>query len=195
MTIYLVRHGQSEGNRASVFSGVMDHQLTDLGRQQARDVGKAFIGRRLSLVVSSQLSRAVETTDLLLAAAGAEIRERIERAELNERNFGTYEGVAEAPTSDMAPEDPRRRIQFDVDFSPPGGESMRQTHDRAVAFLQGYLFPRAAEGDILVVGHGNVLRSMTLHYLAWPLDLLPEMPSRNCLITRLATPPSTAGDV
>jgi 2,3-bisphosphoglycerate-dependent phosphoglycerate mutase len=188
MTIYLLRHGQSEGNRAAVFSGVMDHGLTDLGRQQAREVGTVFAGRRFSLVVSSKLSRAIETADLVLAAAGAGLGERIALAELNERNFGVYEGVAEAASADVAPADPRRRIQSDIDFSPPGGESMRQTHDRAVAFLQDYLFPRAATGDILVVGHGNVLRSMTLHYLGWPIDLLPAMPSRNCLVTRLVAP-------
>jgi broad specificity phosphatase PhoE len=183
MTIYLLRHGQSEANHASLFSGVSDHPLTAKGREQARQAGQQFTGCSFDHLFTSQLSRAIETADLFLAASGAKIGSREARAELNERNFGTFEGAYQPPLDQMEEADIRWRICQDVEFAPPGGESMRQTHIRAVHFLED--IRASLRGDILIVAHGNILRSMTLHALGWPVEMLPEMPSRNCLVTRL----------
>jgi broad specificity phosphatase PhoE len=101
---------------------------------------------------------------------------------LNERNFGVFEGRKEL--KEHWPEgDPCWHVSRNVDFVPDGGESMRQVHCRAVAFFDEIAGKKT--GDILIVAHGNVLRSMTLHALGWPVDMLPDMPSRNCLVTRL----------
>lgn len=184
MTLYLLRHGESEGNQRQLFSGVHDHPLTERGRSQARQAGEAFRGHAFGRLFTSQLSRAIETADLFLAASGARVGARQAMAELNERNFGAFEAQPQPPVQDLQPDDTRWRICRDVEFAPPGGESMRQTHQRAVAFLES-LRGQAGTGDILIVAHGNVLRSMTLHVLGWPIDMLPDMPSRNCLVTRL----------
>jgi len=103
---------------------------------------------------------------------------------LNERDFGLYESRSQSPERPPEEREICKRISNDVEFVPPDGESMRQTHMRARAFLETVMRP-LGDGNALIVGHGNVLRSMTLHALGWPIDLLPEMPSRNCLITRL----------
>jgi broad specificity phosphatase PhoE len=183
MTIYLLRHGESEANRASLFSGVSDHPLTEKGREQARQVAKQFQGHAFSGLFTSQLSRTIETADLFLAASGAKVGSREARTELNERNFGVFEGQFQPPVAQLGESDMRWRICQDVEFVPPGGESMRQTHVRAIAFLEE--ITAKLRGDILIIAHGNVLRSMTLHALGWPVEMLPEMPSRNCLLTRL----------
>lgn len=182
MTIYLLRHGQSEGNHACLFSGVSDHPLTEVGREQARQAGKQFQEHHFSHLYTSQLSRAVETADLFLNTSAAKIGSREARPELNERNFGVFEGRKESKNG-LVEADPFWQVTRNVDFVPGGGESMRQTHARAVAFLDE--IAGKTQGDILVVGHGNVLRSMTLHALGWPVEMLPDMPSRNCLVTRL----------
>jgi broad specificity phosphatase PhoE len=183
MAIYLLRHGQSEANRESLFSGVTDHRLTDLGREQARQVGQRFKEREFGHLFTSQLCRTVETADIFVAASGAKIGRREACIELNERNFGVLEGLKES--KDQTTEG---HVQFwacrDIDCIPQGGESMRQTHARAVAFLD--MIKSRNDGDILIIAHGYVLRSMTLHALGWPIEMLPEMPTRNCLVTRLA---------
>lgn len=182
MTIYLLRHGQSEGNLASLFSGVSDHSLTDLGREQALEAGRQFQGHYFEQLFTSELSRAIETADLFLKASQANVGTREARPELNERNFGVFEGREERKGT-WTDGDPSWRVSRDVDFVPEGGESMRQVHSRAVAFLDEVVGKKT--GDILIVAHGNVLRSMALHTLGWPVDMLPDMPSRNCLVTRL----------
>lgn len=185
MTIWLLRHGESVGNRDGLFSGVFDHPLTELGRRQAREAGEKFRGHQFSHVFTSLLPRAIETADLFLETSGAIVGDRQTDAALNERNFGDFEARPQPPPHLLVEGDVRWSICRDIDFAPPGGESMMQTHVRSVAFLeQVRSLPDA--GDVLIVAHGNVLRSMTVHHLAWPLELLPEMPSRNCLVTRLA---------
>ena len=181
-TIYLLRHGQSEGNRASLFSGISDHALTDEGRRQALEAGKNFQGHQFSHVFVSQLCRAIETADLFLSVSGAKIGIRETRDELNERNFGVFEGRNQ-PQTKWVVGDSSWRICYDVDYRPEGGESMRDSHGRAIRFLDNVAMKLS--GDVLIVAHGNVLRSMTLHALGWPVEMLPEMPSRNCLVTRL----------
>lgn len=184
MTVFLVRHGQSEGNRDVVFSGVSDHPLTGLGRGQAAEAGRALGGLRFAHVRTSRLSRAVETCDLLLAAAGAETGSREALEQLNERHFGIFENQPDGPAALAA--DPRRhRVAFDPAYRPEGGESMLDCLERAVACFEVDILPLAADGHVLVVSHGNIVRSLALHHLGWPVEMLPEMPSRNCLITRI----------
>ena len=184
MTVFLVRHGQSEGNHIEVFSGMSDHLLTELGRQQASAAGRALSGRRFAHVLTSELTRTNQTCDLLLAAAGAEVGRRARLAGLNERNFGVFEGVADNADSLKAHAD-RHRVAYEVDYRPEGGESMLDCLERAVRCFEDQVLPLAADGDVLVVSHGNIIRSLALHHLGWPVELLPEMPSRNCLITRI----------
>ncbi|BAE50335.1 histidine phosphatase family protein [Paramagnetospirillum magneticum] len=184
MTVFLVRHGQSEGNRDLVFSGLSDHPLTELGRAQAAEAGWSLRGLNFAHVLTSRLSRAVATCDLLLAAAGSEVGRRRALEQLNERNFGVFEGVADDPAT-LAADPLRGRVASDVAYRPEGGESMLDCLERAVACFEGDILPLAADGHVLVVSHGNVVRSLALHHLGWPVEMLPEMPSRNCLITRI----------
>ena len=185
MTIFLVRHGQSVGNATRLFSGMTDHPLTELGRAQAVEAGRSLRGRRFAHVFTSELDRTRETADLLLAAAGADVGARHRLRGLNERDFGVFECADDPGVEHLADKDLRRRVCLDVDYRPKDGESMIDCLERSVACLEGEILPLAGDGDILVVAHGNVIRSLVLVHLGWPLDLLPEMPSRNCLITRI----------
>jgi len=159
-----------------------DHALTPLGRDQALEAGRQFQGHNFGQLFTSQLSRAVETADLFLKTSGAKVGMRQARTELNERNFGVFEGRKE-PQGNWTEGDPSWHVSRNVDFVPEGGESMRDVHARAVAFLDEIAGKK--KDDVLIVAHGNVLRSMALHALGWPVDMLPDMPSRNCLMTRL----------
>ena len=183
MPVYLLRHGESVGNRDALFSGIFDHPLTELGRRQSREARARFRGVAFARVYTSRLTRAIETADLFLASAGIEAPRRMVCAELNERDFGDYEARPQPPAHLLVEGEITWQICRDIAFVPTRGESMLQTHNRAVAFLESV---RAEAGDTLMVAHGNVLRSVVVHYLGWPLELLPEMPSRNCLMTRLA---------
>ena len=61
MRLYLVRHGQSEGNVAKTFHGHTDYPLTELGREQARQAGEKLKDTAFVRCVASDLSRAWDT--------------------------------------------------------------------------------------------------------------------------------------
>ena len=66
MKIYLIRHGQSEGNVRNLWYGITDLPLTDLGRAQAAQVGEKLRDVPLAAAYISPLSRASETADIAL---------------------------------------------------------------------------------------------------------------------------------
>lgn len=90
--IALVRHGQTNWNFEGRIQGSSDIPLNDTGRQQAREAGQRLAGHGFTYVVSSPLSRAVETASLLAGELGLTgPHERIEN--LAERRYGSAEGV------------------------------------------------------------------------------------------------------
>ena len=74
MTLLLVRHGQTDWNREPVrCQGWAEVELNEVGRGQARDLGRALTGRGIELVVTSHLVRARETAELVHAELGGEL--------------------------------------------------------------------------------------------------------------------------
>lgn len=90
MEVYLVRHGESEGNRSKTLQGCMNFDLTDKGRSQAAKLGGFWAGRhKLDRLFSSDLVRAHETAK----AIGAEQNLTVQTKELfREINLGPMEG-------------------------------------------------------------------------------------------------------
>ncbi len=145
----LVRHGQSEANRARVFAGHLDSPLTDLGRAQARAARARLATIRFARVVSSDLSRAHDTARLLLDEAAA-----VETfPELRERFCGAYEG---RPYAEAEARGELVSIFRAFRARPPGGESLLDVARRALAHLD-----RLDDGrDVLVVCHGALIRAV-----------------------------------
>lgn len=186
MTVYLVRHGESTANKSLVLSGVYDHPLTDLGREQARQAGRAMKGVRFAKTFSSVLCRAVETAELILNETGAAPEVWIRDPRLNERDFGIYEDVAQKWISDHHGPDVLQRVHTDVSFRMERGESIGDVYERVARYFDEEIRPAAALSDVLVVSHGNVSKCLIAHCVGWPLAIVPEIPMWNCLVTRLS---------
>ncbi|MDD9206456.1 histidine phosphatase family protein [Georgenia sp. 10Sc9-8] len=89
-TIVFWRHGQTEYNAAQRLQGQVDIPLNDLGRRQAVRAAEVLaVERRPTHVVSSDLSRAVDTAQALAERTGLAVRTD---ARLRERGFGAWEG-------------------------------------------------------------------------------------------------------
>ena len=74
MTLFLVRHGQTDWNREPARClGWAEVELNEVGRDQARDLGRALQGRGVQLIVSSHLVRARETAELIHEELGGEL--------------------------------------------------------------------------------------------------------------------------
>ena len=144
-TFALIRHGQTDWNAQRRLQGSTDIPLNDVGRDQARGAVANLAGHRWDAVVSSPLSRAAETADLIAAGLGLAVARRV--AELTERSFGPAEGLQDGPGLDA--------------LRTPGGFRGAEGEDEAAARGLAALEALAEEfrgGRVLVVTHGSLLR-------------------------------------
>jgi probable phosphoglycerate mutase len=152
--LVLARHGETAWSKSSQHTGRTDIPLTDLGRQQARDLGAALAGRSFRKVLSSPLIRASETARL--AGFGDEL---VIDPDLQEWDYGVYEGRRRV---DIARDEPG----WTVWSRPiPGGESLVELGERADRVI-GRLLP--LKGDILVFSHGHFLRVLAARWIEAP---------------------------
>jgi probable phosphoglycerate mutase len=154
--VVLVRHGETEWSRTGRHTGRTDVPLTEHGREQAEAVGAALRSREFALVLTSPLSRALETCRL------AGFGERAARRdELMEWDYGAYEGRT---TAEIREEAPGWTLWTD---GVPGGETVEQVGARVDGVLNEV---RSTDGDVLVFAHGHVLRILTARWLGLEPD-------------------------
>jgi broad specificity phosphatase PhoE len=152
--LVLARHGETAWSKSSQHTGRTDIPLTDLGREQARDLGAALAGRSFRKVLSSPLIRASETARL--AGFGDEL---VIDPDLQEWDYGVYEGRRRV---DIARDEPG----WTVWSRPiPGGESLVELGERADRVIARLL---PLKGDILVFSHGHFLRVLAARWVEAP---------------------------
>ena len=161
MSILLIRHGETALNAARI----VQHPETPLnarGLAQARRLAERLADFPVAAILSSDYKRAHMTAEAIAAVTGLPIE--IQES-LRERNFGDVRGVphADLPVDLYAP-----------DFHPPGGESWAMFHER-VALAWAEVCERAAgiEGDLAVVSHALVCRSLVENHLSLADDMDP----------------------
>jgi broad specificity phosphatase PhoE len=152
--IVLVRHGETEWSRAGKHTGRTDVSLTPHGRRQAEAIRHALRERHFSAVVTSPLTRAVDTCRLA-GLGGAEQQ----WPDLAEWDYGDYEGLT---TAEIRTTRPGWTLWRD---GVPGGETIDQVGARADAAIVEL---RRLTGDVAVFGHGHFLRVLTARWLDLP---------------------------
>jgi broad specificity phosphatase PhoE len=151
MEIVLARHGETEWSRDRRHTGRTDIPLTENGRRQAAILGDALAGRSFERVLSSPLSRALDTCRQAGLGDQAELT-----ADLYEWDYGEYEGIT---TAEIRTRRPGWNLWRD---GCPGGETaddVGRRVDRVLDSLAGL------EGDVAVFAHGHVLRVLTARWL------------------------------
>ncbi|WP_043793680.1 histidine phosphatase family protein [Pseudarthrobacter chlorophenolicus] len=144
-TFALVRHGQTDWNAERRLQGSTDIPLNDVGRGQARDAAAVLSPYEWDAVVSSPLSRAAETADLIAEGLGLTVSRRV--PELTERSFGPAEGMQAGPELDA--------LRIPGGFK--GAESEDEAASRGLAALEA-LAEEFSGQRLLVVTHGTLLR-------------------------------------
>ncbi|PJJ65396.1 histidine phosphatase family protein [Compostimonas suwonensis] len=156
-TLALIRHGQTDWNAMMRIQGSTDIPLNDTGRQQARDAAASLVATDWDLVVSSPLSRAAETADIIATALGFTVSERL--PELAERHYGPAEGLSGGEELDALREPGGFR----------GAEPETSVVGRGIRSLSA-LAERHPGARILVVSHGALIRLTTTELLGEPVE-------------------------
>ena len=175
--IYIIRHGQTEKNKAKVLQGRSDVPLNDAGRQQAAEVRERFEREGISFdkIYTSPLVRAVETAQIVAGAAphqivagaaphqivtGAAPQQFEIEGRLIEMDYGPYEGM---DLTHPAPE----IITFFSDFvhnpAPEGMEPLPEVVARLGTFLEE-IRDEARGRTILLSTHAIAMKG-ALEYL------------------------------
>jgi 2,3-bisphosphoglycerate-dependent phosphoglycerate mutase len=156
--LLLVRHGQSTWNREHRIQGQLDPPLSDEGRHQAERVGHRLAGHRFAGFYTSDLKRAVQTSQAIQSVSGLKAEPM---AGLREVYLGQWEGLR---TEELAEQFPAAWARWsdepDWDLV-PGGEGAAAFEARVAAALDAIL-ERHHHGDVVVVTHGGVIQ-IALH--------------------------------
>jgi probable phosphoglycerate mutase len=176
ITLYFVRHGETEWNRARRYQGQRDIPLNDTGRGQASRNGRVLaemLGARAAALdyVASPLVRARETMEIMrreLTLAPLDYRTD---DRLREIHYGHWEGELWEELSAIDPDGYAARQSDPWNWQPSGGESYRMLSDRVAHWLA------EAERDAVVVAHGGVskvLRGLVLQLAHTDIARLDE---------------------
>ncbi|AEC01652.1 2,3-diphosphoglycerate-dependent phosphoglycerate mutase [Parasphaerochaeta coccoides] len=186
--LVLVRHGESEWNRENRFTGWTDVDLSEKGEKEAAMAGELLKkeGYAFDIAFTSVLTRANRTLNLILDKMGLSWIPVVKNWRLNERHYGSLQGLNKADTAakygddqvkiwrrayDIAPpplaEDDERYPGRDPRYAGldkkdlPLTECLKDTVKRAIPFWNDEIAPAIKSGKkVIVAAHGNSLRAL-----------------------------------
>ena len=163
--LVLVRHGQSEYNLKNLFTGWVDAALTPQGEEEAKKSAVILKEKNFTpqIAFTSALQRAQKTLQIILDEIKVSSLPIHKDKALNERDYGELSGKNKAQTAQEFGEEQVKVWRRSFDVRPPGGESLKDTAARTLPYFQSKILPEVKAGkDVLVVAHGNSLRSIVM---------------------------------
>jgi broad specificity phosphatase PhoE len=163
--LFLARHGETAWNLEQRWQGQTDVDLNDSGRAQATALAARLAAHRIARIVTSDLSRARETAEIIGRRLG--IDGVLLDAGLRERGYGIFEGLTRAECEAQHPEEWARYVA-DHRHTPARAEL-----DAVVAARMQAAVARAgalANGDggaVLVISHGGSIRALIAAATGW----------------------------
>jgi len=186
--LVLLRHGESTWNRENRFTGWTDVDLSDKGRDEAREAGRLLKdgGHAFDVAYTSLLKRAIRTLWIALDGIDQMWLPVEKDWRLNERHYGALQGLNKAETTakhgeaqvkiwrrsydvpppPLAADDPRQssRDPRYASLKPaeiPLTESLKDTVARFLPYWHGTIAPAISSGRrVLIAAHGNSLRAL-----------------------------------
>ena len=189
--LVMLRHGQSIWNLENRFTGWYDVDLTEKGREEAREAGELLRahGFRFDVAYTSVLKRAIRTLWIALDELDAMWIPVTKDWRLNERHYGALTGLNKAETAEKygddqvhvwrrsyatpppaLAEDDERHPRFDPRYAGqsagelPATESLETTLQRVLPYWEAEIAPALQQYDtVLIAAHGNSLRALIKH--------------------------------
>lgn len=161
--LVLVRHGESEYNAKSLWTGWANPSLTEKGKEQARHAGELLKDIHFDFVYTSVLKRAIETWEEINTILKTSLTPIANQA-LNERDYGDMTGKNKWEVKETVGEEEFQRIRRSWDYPPPHGESLKMVYERVLPYYEKEILPKLREGkNIIIASSGNSLRALVKH--------------------------------
>lgn len=177
MSIYFVRHGQTDWNLHGKMQGCSDIPLNDTGREQARITKEKLKHIRMDKIYCSPLSRAKETACIINENWNLPV---LQDERICERSFGEYEGGLGA------------HVDFDALWTPSDVPPFVNSED-TISFFQRVenfldsIMKEAQDKNILVVAHGGVSIPYYCYFHGYENKRLNSIMLANCEISCIDT--------
>jgi probable phosphoglycerate mutase len=155
LTVYLIRHGQTEWSLSGQHTGQTDLPLTAEGEIQASQLAPILSKVEFSSVFTSPLRRARRTCQL----AGLAHRSQVDE-DLVEWNYGDYEGLT---SEEILNDDPGWGL---FENGAPNGESPGEVSDRADRLIERL---SVLSGNIALFSHGHFFSALAARWIGLPV--------------------------
>ena len=182
MTLYIIRHGETEMNRQGIVQGCgVDSELNHIGQKQARLFYQYYKNIHFDFIITSNLKRTHQTVEPFILRGTH--RDWIKKPELNEISWGIHEGKA----GDNATKENYHQLMKDWDSGVyetriEGGESAAELYNRVsqvVDFIKDTHFEKK---NILICTHGRTLLCLLTILHGHPLSMMNKFRHQNtCL--------------
>ena len=190
--LVLIRHGESEWNKLNLFTGWMDVDLSEKGREEAKLAGQILKdeGYDFDVCYTSYLKRAIHTLNIALDEMDRAWLPVIKSWKLNERHYGALQGLNKSETAEKYGEDQVKIWRRSFDVKPPQlsdddersalkqpmyrdveksllpkNESLETTIQRVVPYFEDTIKKDIMLGKrVIIAAHGNSLRALVKYF-------------------------------
>jgi len=173
--LHIVRHGQTEWNAIRRVQGQQNSELNATGREQAAKVREALRDIDFKAIYASPLVRTQQTAEIICRDRSQEIRYL---DGLKEMGLGEWETLMWDEVPAQWPEHHAMYTQQPHLFEMPGAETAQQVMDRGAVAINT-IHSQVPDGDVLVVSHGVLIKTLVLKYALKPLQMLWDEPKMN----------------
>jgi len=161
--LVLVRHGLSVYNDQNRFTGWKDVDLNEQGISEAKQAVNLLKEINFDRAFTSKLKRASDTLNLILKGIGQEDTRVEKNLALNERDYGDLVGQNKAEAAKKFGDEQVQIWRRSYHIPPPGGESLEDTANRVIPYLNKEILPHVHNGkNIIVSAHGNSIRAIVM---------------------------------
>lgn len=187
MQLILIRHAQSKGNKANIVQGQTDEGLSNLGKEQAKELSKHFQAGDITTIYSSDLGRAIQTAIPTAEKLNIEIQSD---ADLREAYFGIWEGLTYIEV----------REKYEKEYSewhrnyfirPPWFESFESHQQRIQRALEKILLENNYDSKVAVFTHGGSIKTQIGYFKKLSGEELTQFTNSNCSLTSINFNPTT----
>jgi broad specificity phosphatase PhoE len=178
LSLFLLRHGETEYSRQDRFCGHIDAELTEFGHEMARSFAEAHGTLPWQAIYTSTRRRAIKTASPLATRTGITIDPV---PALDEIHYGEWQGRSK---SEIAARDPEYFLQWTQNptIGAPGGESAFDVGKRALTVID-HICARHDDGNVLIVGHKTLLRIVICLLTGTDLRRYRELPQPVAALT------------
>ena len=163
MELILVRHGETEYNRADVFRGRVDLPLNERGQAQARAAADYLSARAFESFYCSPLLRAMQTAEAIAEPHGGDLDPNDYFIDVD---YGEWSGKNITEIRENWPREFSIWSDNPEMAAFPGGEAVKEVRERLYEGLE--MLSRTHEGTVLLVGHKLINRIMLCIILGLP---------------------------